>query len=86
MIDHDPEVWIVFVGAYSDRRAVAALVSEDLAMQAAESLLGLEHIYQDVEVERFTIQRRGPAILDGSTAMIWRHSGEWVRDGGSRSR
>ena len=72
-------VWVVFIGAYSDRRAVAVFDSEAAAIKAGESLLGQKYVYEDVELERFTVRSDGTADLDGSKVITYRSSGEWVR-------
>jgi len=76
----DAEVWIVFVGAYSDRRAVAVFDSEETALKAGESLLGQKYIHEDVELERFTVQHDAVTGLDGPEVSVWRESGAWRRE------
>jgi hypothetical protein len=74
-------VWVVFVGAYSDRRAVAVFDSERVALEAGESLLGEKYIYEDVELERFTVQHDPNLGLNGPEVTLYRSSKEWVREG-----
>ena len=56
-------VWVVFIGAYSDRRAVAVFDSEAAAIQAGEALLGQKYVGDTVELERFTVRSDGTAGL-----------------------
>lgn len=73
-------VWVVFIGAYSDRRAVAVFDSEAAAIKAGESLLGQKYVWEDVELERFTVRSDGIANLDGPEVSVYRSSKEWVRE------
>jgi len=71
-------VWVLFIGAYSDRRAVAVFDSEAQALRAAEAL-PLRDLHE-AEVEQYRVRGDDIADLDGPTVGIWRHAGEWVRE------
>lgn len=59
---------------------MAVFDSEAAAIHAGEALLGQKYIYEDVELERFTVRSDGIADLDGAEVSVYRSSKEWVRE------
>lgn len=67
------DIWIVFLGEYSDRREVAAFDNRDAAITAAEALRqpDSDGRREGVDVDRLPIQSDGSrATFDGGLC-VW---------------